>query len=272
MNDISSHSTSADREASAAERERRRLSRQDERKKGPCNVCGGAHHFWQCDKEPCPTCTKKWCQSRRGKVCWKLLETIPDYTDFQEKPLNKKLVTEMNDIRKAAGKPIKEASAAEVTMPLESIAESEEEDDDNFIALANPQAPSAEASAMELLPDDLEHAIDDLDEITIVHFTLPATSRTYEQRFNYRLCSVDDLYYYIAERLAVTEHFVLIMRGAALINVDEMICDADVRINGEHAGQGSMHLTLVGLSNHPPSTPTPQPVDPGIRLPRSRRR
>ena len=147
INDIASHSSSHDREASAAERERARAAREGERKKGPCNVCGEAHHFWQCDKSPCNTCSKKWCQSRRGKVCWKLLDTIPEYTDFQNKPLNKKLIAEMNEVRKAAGKPI-EASAAEMPPSLPTISE-EEEDFSANDGLVNPQPTSGESSGIE---------------------------------------------------------------------------------------------------------------------------
>ena len=155
VNDIKSHSSNADREASAAEKARRKLDREEAGKKGPCNVCKGDHPWWKCDKSPCTKCGKKWCQAVRGMVCFKTLDTVPEYLDAQGKPLNPKLQEEMNKIRKEAGKPTAEVSAAELASDERDCSTDDENDACSTVGpihldLTSPALKHAEASGLEL--------------------------------------------------------------------------------------------------------------------------
>ena len=111
--DLEKHATSAQREVSSAEKQKRELERH-KNDKGPCTCCGGAHHWSYCTKAPCATCKNRWCQGTREMICWRRVDTLPIYKDANGAVLAKPLQRHMNKLRNEDGKVTTEVSVLEV--------------------------------------------------------------------------------------------------------------------------------------------------------------
>ena len=133
--DLAAHTGGGSSEVSAAERARRE-EQQRKSKKGPCQHCKDPNHHWSaCPKndKPCVTCKKPWCQGAPhiGKICFIELLTIPDYKDALGEPLHPSLQKTANELRKAKGRKVAEASALEC----------EPADDEEEFGLVSPGEP-----------------------------------------------------------------------------------------------------------------------------------
>ena len=93
-------------------------------------------------------------------ACYSTLDNPPDYKDYFGKPLNIKLQTQMNEIRKTKNKPIQEVSNLELQDPHPAAAPTHDDHEHNInIAPGACFASPHEASVLELALSEFDDPI-----------------------------------------------------------------------------------------------------------------